>query len=89
MSGARPRGRRDGAAAAPGSRRAGRGTGYARGVAHDDDEWPEPERDPARLEEARRRIAASNRALRQRVLRYVYAGLGILLIVVILLATLR
>ncbi len=58
-------------------------------MAYDDDEWPEPERDPAKLEEARRSIAASNRAMRQKVLRYVYAGLGILLIVVILLATLR
>ena len=58
-------------------------------MAYDDDEWPPPERDPAKLDEARRRIAASNREMRQKVLRYVYAGLGILLIVVILLATLR
>lgn len=58
-------------------------------MADDDDEWPAPERDPAKLEEARRRIAASNRAMRQKVLRYVYAGLAILVIVVILLATFR
>jgi hypothetical protein len=62
---------------------------YARPMAYDDDEWPEPERDPAKLEEARQRIAASSREMRQKVLRYVYAGLAILLIVVILLATLR
>jgi hypothetical protein len=68
----------------------GRAAGYSRGVAYDDDdEWPAPERDPAKLDEARRRIAESNRAMRQKVLRYVYAGLAILLIVVILLATLR
>jgi hypothetical protein len=59
-------------------------------VAYDDeDEWPEPERDPAKLDAARRQLAADSRALRQKVLRYVYAGLGILVIVVILLATLR
>ena len=52
-------------------------------------DWPEPERDPAKLEEARRSIAADTREMRQKVLRYVYAGLAILLIVVILLATLR
>lgn len=55
----------------------------------DEDDWPEPERDPAKLDAARRQIAADTRAARQKVLRYVYAGLGILLIVVILLATLR
>jgi hypothetical protein len=59
-------------------------------VAYDDeDDWPEPERDPAKLEEARRRIAADTRAMRQKVLRYVYAGLGILLIIVIVLAVTR
>jgi len=55
----------------------------------DEDEWPEPERDPAKLEHARRQIAADTRAMRQKVLRYVYAGLAILLIVVILLAVFR
>ena len=55
----------------------------------DEDEWPEPERDPAKLEDARRRIAADTRAMRQKVLRYVYAGLAILLIVVIVMAVLR
>ena len=71
---------------------AGHGPGvprYARPMADDDDEWPEPEQDPAKLDEARRRIAADTREMRQKVLRYVYAGLAILLIVVILLATLR
>ena len=55
----------------------------------DDDDWPEPERDPEKLEAARRRIAAAMRGPRRRLLRWTYAGLGILLIVVILLATLR
>ena len=55
----------------------------------DEDDWPEPERDPVKLEAARRQLAADSRALRTKVLRYVYAGLGILVIVVILLATLR
>ncbi|HMN98089.1 MAG TPA: hypothetical protein PKD59_01615 [Miltoncostaeaceae bacterium] len=55
----------------------------------DDDDWPEPEHDPEKLDAARRQLAADSRALRQKVLRYVYAGLGILLIIVILLATLR
>ena len=67
----------------------GHATGYSRGVADDDDDWPEPERDPAKLEAARKSIAADTRAMRQKVLRYVYAGLAILLIVVILLAVLR
>ena len=71
------------------TRLAGHATGYSRGVANDDDDWPEPERDPAKLEAARRSIAADPRAMRQKVLRYVYAGLAILLIVVILLAVLR
>jgi len=55
----------------------------------DEDEWPEPERDPAKLEAARRQIASDTRAMRQKVLRYVYAGLGILLIIVIVLALTR
>ena len=55
----------------------------------DDEDWPEPERDPAKVEAARRSIATGTRDARQRLLRWTYAGLGILLIVVILLATLR
>ena len=58
-------------------------------MAYDDDEdWPEPERDPEKLAIARERIA-SLRETRQRLLRWTYAGLGVLLILVILLATLR
>ena len=57
-------------------------------MAWDDDDWPEPERDPEALE--RRRAAMhSNADLRRRALRWAYAGLGILLIVVILIAALR
>ena len=54
----------------------------------DDDDWPEPEHDPEKLALARERLAEL-RETRQRMLRWTYAGLGILLIVVILLATLR
>jgi hypothetical protein len=54
----------------------------------DDDDWPEPERDPEKLAIARERLA-STREVRKRILRWTYAGLGILLIVVVLLATLR
>ena len=55
----------------------------------DDDDWPEPERDPEKIEAARRSIAGGMRETRRRILRWTYAGLAILLIVVILLATLR
>ena len=54
----------------------------------DDDDWPEPEHDPEKLESARRRFAET-RELRRRVLRWAYAVLAVLLIVVIVLATLR
>ena len=55
----------------------------------DDDDWPEPERDSEELREASRRRIAEMRRTRQRILRWTYAGLGVLLILVILLATLR
>lgn len=55
----------------------------------DDDDWPEPEHDPEKLEAARRGIAQGNDELRRRVLRYVYFGLAILLILVIVLALTR
>jgi hypothetical protein len=54
----------------------------------DDDDWPEPERDPEKLAIAREQIAGM-RDVRRRLLRWTYAGLAILVIVVILLATLR
>ena len=55
----------------------------------DDDDWPEPERDSEELRAASRRRITETRRTRQRVLRWTYAGLGILLVLVILLATLR
>ena len=59
-------------------------------MAYDDDDWPEPERDPEKLEAARRSIAGGMRGERRRtVLRWTYAGLAVLLIIVILLAILR
>jgi hypothetical protein len=54
----------------------------------DDDKWPEPERDPEKLEITRQRLA-STFYLRKRILRWTYAALGLLLILVVLLATLR
>jgi len=54
----------------------------------DGDDWPEPERDPEKLESARRRFAET-REVRRRVLRWAYAILGVLLILVIVLAILR
>ena len=56
----------------------------------DDDDWPEPERDSEELRAAsRRRIARMRRTSVRRMLRWTYAGLGVLLILVIVLATLR
>lgn len=57
-------------------------------MADDDDEWPEPERDPEKLAVARERMHAMA-AQRQRMLRWTYAIIGLLLVLVILLATLR
>ena len=54
----------------------------------DDDDWPEPEHDPEKLENARRRYAAT-RELRRRILRWAYGILAILLILVIVLAIIR
>jgi hypothetical protein len=54
----------------------------------DDDDWPEPEHDPEILEQSRRRMAAI-REQRQRILRWTYAGLAVLIVVIVLLATLR
>ncbi len=57
-------------------------------MAYDDDEWPEPERDPEKLAAARDRMH-SMAAQRQRMLRWTYAIIGVLVVVVILLAVLR
>ncbi len=51
----------------------------------DDDDWPEPERDPAKLEQ--RRVAIRQILLgANRAVRIVYAALGLLVIIVIVLA---
>lgn len=57
-------------------------------MAYDDDDWPEPERDPEKLAVARDRMH-SMAAQRQRMLRWTYAALGVLLVIVILLAVFR
>jgi hypothetical protein len=52
----------------------------------DDEEWPELSDDPESV--ARRRAASIEiRNAKQRVLRWVYAGLGFLIVLVIFLAT--
>lgn len=60
-----------------------------RGWDDEDDDWPEPEHDPAKLEHAREEIAHGSSQLRQRVLRYVYFGLALLVILVVVLALTR
>lgn len=54
----------------------------------DDDDWPEPERDPAKLERARETLRCEA-DMRRKALRWVYAGLAVLVIVVIVLALTR
>lgn len=55
----------------------------------DDDDWPAPERDPEKIAAASRERIASLRETRQRILRWTYAGLALLLILVIALAVFR
>lgn len=57
-------------------------------MAYDDDDWPEPERDPEKLAVARDRMH-SMAAQRQRMLRWTYAIIGVLVVIVILLAVFR
>jgi hypothetical protein len=54
----------------------------------DDDEWPEPERDPEKLAIARERLEGM-RATSNRVLRYTYAGLALIVLVLVLILVLR
>jgi hypothetical protein len=55
----------------------------------DEDEERRPELSPEEIEAASRARMMSMREMRKSLLRWVYAGLAVLLIVVILLATLR
>jgi hypothetical protein len=55
----------------------------------DDDDWPPPERDPEKLAALSRERMAAIREQRQRILRWTYAGLAALVILIVLLATLR
>jgi hypothetical protein len=59
-------------------------------VAYDDDDdgWAKLDTEEKR-ERARREAYIASRELRQKVLRYTYAGLGVLLILVIVLALTR
>lgn len=54
----------------------------------DDDDWPEPDHDEESLER-RRKAIRDMAAVRRNFIRAAYAGLGILLIVVIVLALTR
>ncbi len=53
-----------------------------------DDDWPPPLKDPEEIEKARRNLRGITQTHRA-ALRYVYAGLAILLILVIVLALTR
>lgn len=55
----------------------------------DEDDEPRPRLTPEELEAASRERMIGMREMRKSLLRWVYAGLAVLLIVVILLATLR
>jgi hypothetical protein len=55
----------------------------------DDDDWPPPERDPETLDRARRQIHRTVREANRRILRWIYAGLALLTILVIILALTR
>ncbi|MBJ7453468.1 MAG: hypothetical protein JHC71_15515 [Blastococcus sp.] len=55
----------------------------------DEDEEPRPELSPEEREAASRARILAMREMRKSLLRWVYAGLAVLLIIVILLATLR
>lgn len=55
----------------------------------DNDGWPEPTRDPEKLEQMRQEIDRTNRALNRTVLRYLYFGLALLVILVVALALIR
>ena len=52
----------------------------------DDEEWPKLSDDPEAVER-RRKASLEIRETRQRILRWVYAGLGFLIVLVIYLAT--
>lgn len=54
----------------------------------DEDEWPEPERDPEKLAIARERLEGM-RATSNRVLRYTYAGLALIVVVLVVAIALR
>jgi len=55
----------------------------------DEDEEPRPQLSPEELEAASRERIIGMREMRKSLLRWVYAGLAVLLIIVILLATPR
>lgn len=55
----------------------------------DEDDWPEPERDPEKLARAHDEISRGNLGLQRTALRYLYFGLAILVILVIVLALTR
>lgn len=59
------------------------------GYDDEDDGWPEPTRDPEKLEHMRREIDRTNRAINRKAVRYMYFGLAVLLALVIVLALTR
>lgn len=54
----------------------------------DDDDWPDPETDPEKIENAKRQLRAA-KAKQQRILQISYMVIGVLVVLVIVLAYLR
>jgi hypothetical protein len=59
------------------------------GYDDDDDGWPPPERDPEKLDRMREEINRTVRDTSRQVLRWVYFGLALLVILVVVLALMR
>lgn len=57
-------------------------------MADDDDDWPPPETDPETIENARSKLREARRS-QERILRWSYAIIAILVIVVIVLVVTR
>lgn len=54
----------------------------------DDDDWPPPETDPETIENARTRLREARRS-QEKILRWSYAIIGVLVVVIIVLVLLR
>ncbi len=57
-------------------------------MAYDDDDWPDPETDPAKIENAKEQLRSA-KAKQQKILQISYAVIALLVILVIVLAYLH